>query len=82
MKRANETRVKVIFPSTEAFHAGTAVELPGTAVQVTNKQRRFVVLESTPEGDANMVHQAALNLQNEFNAKIVEDYQYEIDLDF
>ena len=81
MNETSKTRFKIIFPSTEAFHAGTAVELPDKAVQVTNKQRRFVVLESTPEGDANMVHQAALNFQNKFNAEIFEDYQYEIDSD-
>ena len=77
----SETRIKVIFPSVEAFHAGTALESQNMIVQVSSKRRRFLALEQVSEKgfDADAMNEVANTYQTEFGATVVEDYQYEID---
>ena len=69
-------RLKVKFPSVDAYRAGVALDLPGAEVQLSSERRRFVVLESAPTAAADAVRQAASKLQQQYGATIVEDYQY------
>ena len=73
------TRIKVKFPSVDAYRIGAAVDFPGAEVQLSSEQRRFVVLESSDAADADAAQQAATMLQQKYGATIVEDYQYTID---
>ena len=79
----SERRIKVIFPSVEAFHAGTALESQNTVARVSSERRRFIALEQAPGPafDAAVMSDAAKTFQTEFGATVVEDYQYELDSD-
>ena len=72
-------RLKVKFPSLDAFRAGTAVDFPGAEVQLSSEQRRFVVIKSAPTAAADAAQQAARTLRQKYGATIVEDYQYALD---
>ena len=73
------TRLKVKFPSVDAYRAGIAVDFPGAEVRLSSEQRRFVVLESSKAAVADAAHQAANTLRKKYGAAIVEDYQYTLD---
>ena len=80
-----KTRIKVIFPSADAFEAGKVFESEGMIVRISNEQRRFLAMEISHEtGRAfavDAVGQATHIFQREFHAKIAEDFRYEVDLD-
>ena len=82
-------RVKVVFPSADAHQAGTAFESAELEVQLSSERRQFIVVESQMSGmrTANQqdagerVLEAADVYAREFDARVFEDYQYELDSD-
>ena len=74
-------RLKVKFPNLEAYRASSAIESADTRVPVASEQRLFTVLEAVSDQEVDMVSRAAVTLEKEFGASIVEDYQYNIDPD-
>ena len=82
---AGKARIKVIFPSAEAFHAGKVFKSNDTVIRVSNERRRFLALETRPGRDrtfaADAIGQATYIFQREFHAKVAEDFRYEPDSD-
>ena len=74
-------RLKVKFPSVDAYLLGSAIESADTIVPVSSEQRLFTVLEAASDRDRDAVKRAARTLEKEYGASIVEDYQYAIDPD-
>lgn len=74
-------RLKVKFPSADAYRAGTAIESADTRVPVASDQRLFTVIEAVSDQEADAVGRTAAILEREYGALIVEDYQYDIDPD-
>ena len=80
-------RVKVIFPTSEALSAATALDLQDTNIKVSSKHRKFLVLEPTQaagsfldqESGHEVIQKDAEIYKKHYDAKIVADYQYEID---
>ena len=86
----NAERVKIIFSTSEAFNAATALELHDTVVKVSSEHRKFLVLEPSQAATRSLdqeyapeaVYKDAEIFKKQYDAKIVVDYQYEIDSDY
>ena len=74
-------RLKVKFPSMDAYRAGGAIESADTTVPVASEERLFTVLEAIPDRRDDEVNRTATVLEKEYGALIAEDYQYDIDPD-
>lgn len=83
-------RLKVFFPSREAYTAAQSMEVPGTNVVLQSVRRQFFVLEppaavirhEPPEHVLDYSITQADVFRQEFDAQLIEDYQYNMDMDF
>ena len=72
-------RLKVKFPSVDAYRAGVALVFPGAEVRLSSERRRLVVLESAPTAATDAAQQAASTLRQRYGATIIEDQKYTLD---
>ena len=72
-------RHKIIFENEEALDAAMAAESDPNATKVINRKRHSVAVERSPtQSDAEFSDKLG-KLEHNFNARVVEDFQYELD---
>lgn len=86
-------RFKLRFPSTDAVKAAQAIETPNSVIVLQNEKRAYIAVEipqmpdSVMKGRDNDFVRRAVEIApelrrfaEEYNAEIVEDYQFDLDL--
>jgi serine protease AprX len=74
-------RYKIKFPTFESYQAGSAVEIGDLGVRVRNDKRHFISIEIDPQRVSlgPGAEPKMRILEKEYGAKIVEDFQYDLE---
>ena len=72
-------RYKVIFANEEAMDAAMAAEADRDAVKVVNRKRHSIAVEEPAAQSPEAFSRSLETLERNYEARVVEDYQYELE---
>lgn len=72
-------RYKVVFANEDAMDAAMAVEADPDAVKVVNRKRHSIAVEQPAAQPLDTFSRGLEALERNYNARVVEDYQYQLD---
>ena len=72
-------RYKIIFANEEAMDAAMAVETDPDAVKVVNRKRHSIAVEEPAAQSPEAFARSLETLEHNYRARVVEDYQYELE---